>query len=102
MRTSLASLTVLALGSLLLGACSGSIEIGGRVLDVDEAETEIADQLEATVGQRPASVDCPDEEIPVEEGGTFRCTLTAEDGTTIGLTAAFTNDDGGLDIQVDG
>lgn len=91
---------LVAAGVLLLSACEASVEVGERVVDSAEVESEIANQLEAEVGQRPASVDCPDE-IQAAEGETYRCTLTAEDGSTIGLTLTMTDDEGNFDFEVD-
>ena len=86
---------------LLLSACEASVGIGERVVDTDDAETQIADQLEEQVGQRPKSIECPDEML-ASEGETYRCTLTAEDGTELGLTMTMTDDEGNFEIEVDG
>jgi hypothetical protein len=82
-----------------LGGCSGSVEIGGRVLSGDELETQITDKLEEQVGQRPASVECPDE-VEVEVGAAFQCTLTADDGTTLPVNGTVTDEEGGFEIEV--
>lgn len=97
MATALAAGTAAA---VLLPACSASFEVGGSTLDTAEVEAEVADQLEALVGERPASIDCPDD-ITAEEGATHRCTLTTDDGSTIGLTLTMTDDEGSFDIEVD-
>ena len=95
-----AAAALVAAGVLLLSACDASVGVGERVLDSAEVEAEVVNQLEAEVGERPESVDCPDE-IEAAEGETYRCTLTAEDGSTIGLTLTMTDDEGNFDIEVD-
>ena len=97
LRTSVAAL-VAAL-PLLLVACEGSVEVGGRILEGDDLEAEITDSLEEEVGQRPASIDCPDE-VDVEEGGTFECALTADDGSTATVVVTMTDDEGSYEYEV--
>jgi len=83
-RCSLAIVSV----TLILGvtACgSGSVSTG-------DLEKEVAAQLEATVGQVPDSVDCPDE-LPAEVGAEVRCTLTSDD-VTFGLTVTVSSVEG--------
>jgi hypothetical protein len=71
-------------------------------VSTSDLEDVVSTQLEATVGQAPDSVDCP-EELPAEVGSEVRCTLTTDD-TTFGLTLTVTSveDDVALfDIAVD-
>lgn len=93
---------LLIVGVALVGlsGCSASVSLGGSTLDTEEVEAEVADQLEGQVGQRPASVDCP-EDMSGEQGEVHRCTLSADDGSTIGVTLTMTDDEGGFDIEVD-
>lgn len=86
----------LLVGALVLGACS----TGDPTLTGTEASRVITDALEEETGQRPTEVRCPDE-TPVEAGETFRCTIVADDGSEIGATITFEDEDGTLDIQVD-
>ncbi len=71
-----------------------------QVLDTDELEAEIAAELEAQTGIAPTSVDCPPD-VPAEKGRTFRCTATADDGSSAGITVRQTDDSGSIDLEVD-
>ncbi|MGI0541712.1 DUF4333 domain-containing protein [Corynebacterium aquatimens] len=78
-----------------LTGCTGSVP-------KNEVETQIADQLEAQVGQRPDSIECPGD-LEAKEGATMRCTLSAGD-TKYGVDVQVTKAEGGkaeFDIQVD-
>ena len=89
----LARILILAT-ALALPACSE------KVINTDELEGEIARELEAQTGVVPASVECPDD-VPAEKGGTFRCTVTADDGSSAGITVTQTDDQGSIDWEVD-
>lgn len=70
---------------------------------LDNAEQTVSDALFRSVGQRPAKVTCP-KNIPAKAGHTFRCTLTASDGSKIGSTVTETSINGSkvqLDVKVD-
>ena len=93
------TVTAIVMASALMAACEGSVSIGARVLEGDEVEEDIADGLEEEVGERPDSIDCPDE-VEVEDGGTFECTLTAEDDSTATVEVTMTDDEGGYEYEV--
>ena len=80
---------------LLLAACGGQ-----RVVDTDELEGQITAELQAQTGVTPTSVSCPDD-VPAEAGGTFNCTVTADDGSTANITVTQTDDEGSLRWEVD-
>jgi hypothetical protein len=84
-RTAVGLLPVLA-ASLSLGACSGSVSIGGDTVSKSEIESKATEALSAKVGQTPKSIVCP-EDLDAKAGESEECTLTADDGTTIGVTA---------------
>jgi Domain of unknown function (DUF4333) len=70
-----------------------------------DVEKQISDQLTQKVGQTPKSVTCPGD-LAAQTGTTVRCILTADNGTTIGLTVTVTSVDTstgnvGFDIKVD-
>ena len=69
-----------------LGACS-------KTLDIDEIEDQISTGIEEQTGAQVSEVDCPDE-VDAEEGDTFDCTVTAEDGTEANVKVTQTSDDG--------
>jgi hypothetical protein len=90
-------LPVLAVGALLaLGGCAGD------TLSAADVASAAEDALEDEVGSRP-DISCPDE-LPMEEGATTRCTLTAGDddaryGVTVTVIGA--GDDLNVKVQVD-
>lgn len=97
MHTRRLSIAVAVISMFGIAACgSGSIS-------TSDLESDVSAQLAAEVGQTPESVSCPDE-LAAEVDAEVRCTLTAEDGTTIGLTVTVTSVDGDqalYDIIVD-
>lgn len=98
MAVGIRRVAVALLGTWALVACSDS---GG--VDREELEQTVKEKLAEEVGQTPKSIDCP-EELKAELDASIRCTLTAEDGSEIGLTVTVTGVDGGdvnFDIQVD-
>lgn len=67
-----------------------------------DVETQVADSLEAQVGQRPDSIDCPGD-LAGEIGHEMRCTLT-DGADQYGLTVTVTEAEGtrvDFDIVVD-
>lgn len=87
MRTSFAALVIVAAPLLALTGCSLS-----QSVDQSEVETHISDGLEAEVGQRPESIECPGD-LKSEVGATMRCTLTHGD-TKYGVNVEVTNVEG--------
>lgn len=88
------ALAAAALVVLTSGACS-------KTIDQKSAEDAIKVKLQA---QQPdggnITVSCPSS-IPVKSGSTFKCTLKADDGSTIGITATQSDDNGTFDFVVD-
>lgn len=83
-----------------------SAPASGESIEADPAgiETSAADSLEQQVGVRPI-IDCGDDKVNVEVGGTLLCSLTTEDDTDVyDITMTFTqvNADGtfNFDYQV--
>ena len=85
---------------LVLAATAALAACGQKVIETGQLEEDIAAELEAQTGVVPASVDCP-ADVPAEKGNTFRCTVTADDGSSAGITVTQTDDDGGIDWVVD-
>ena len=91
----------LACAAALVAGCSFSS--GDVSVDRKKVEKEVSDQLTKLVGQRPKKITCPGD-LKGVEGTTMRCTLTATDGSTIGLTLNVTSvkdDDVKFHIKVD-
>lgn len=67
---------------LLASGCSSSV-------DQEELEQVITDRLTEVAGVAPENVECPDD-LEAEVDATARCTLTASDGSQIGVTVTVT------------
>ncbi|WP_225824411.1 DUF4333 domain-containing protein [Streptomyces naphthomycinicus] len=98
------ALPVLTAG-LLLAGCSASVEVGKSTpeLSADRLADTVAAKLAATTGQPKPRVACP-EDLPGKVGTTTRCTLTADDGSTLGVTVKVTSVENGqvnFDIKAD-
>ena len=81
--------------SLVLAAC------GTETLDNADLESQLTEQLSADAGVDPAqvSVSCP-EDVEIEQGGEFECTLTAPDGDEVRVEVTMTDDEGNVDAVV--
>ncbi|CAL9429146.1 hypothetical protein SUDANB6_02011 [Streptomyces sp. enrichment culture] len=65
--------------------------------------TLIAEKLAATTGQPKPDITCP-EDIAGKIGNTTRCTLVADDGSTLGVTVTVSSVEGeqiGFDFEAD-
>ncbi|MFC9028338.1 DUF4333 domain-containing protein [Streptomyces arboris] len=84
-------LSAAAAGVLLVG-CSGSVSIGNSEpkLSSDKLATTVAEKLAATTNQPKPDITCP-EDLVGKVGTTTRCTLTAGDGSTLGVTVTVTS-----------
>ncbi|MBA2505581.1 MAG: DUF4333 domain-containing protein [Thermoleophilaceae bacterium] len=82
-----------AVAALALAGCAST-------LDSADAEKQISSSLEKQTRQKPKKVDCP-EDIDAKKGTKFDCTVTAQDGSTIRVNAATTDDDGKFTYEVD-
>ena len=88
--------TAAALAALLVFAgCTAQ-----RVVDTEALEANIASEIESQAGFTPTSVSCP-EDVPAQEGDTFSCTVTAEDGSSANVTVRQTDDQGSVTWEVD-
>ena len=70
-----------------------------KSLDSDGLETMLQEQLTRETASTITAVDCPDE-IKVETGGTFECTVTEESGTTFTLSLTQTDDQGHVNYKI--
>jgi hypothetical protein len=107
MRTATSSVaTILATGAaaLLLAGCSGEIHVGGAPkLSRDKLADTVAQKLADTTGRPEPDITCP-EDLTGKVGASARCTLTADDGSTLGVTVTVTSVDGSqvdFDIKAD-
>ncbi|MDX6648377.1 MAG: hypothetical protein QOJ97_328 [Solirubrobacteraceae bacterium] len=92
--------TSFLLSALALAACGA----GEKILPKADVEQAAKEQLTATVGQTPKSIGCPGD-MKAKVGETMRCTLTADDGTKLGVTITVKKVDGDkatYEVAVDG
>jgi hypothetical protein len=89
------ALAAVLAASLAVAAC------GTKTLDTGDLESQLTDQLSADAGVDPAdvSVSCP-EDIEVEQGHEFDCTLTAPNGDEVQVAVTLTDDEGSFDAVV--
>ncbi|MDT0380400.1 DUF4333 domain-containing protein [Streptomyces sp. DSM 42041] len=90
-------LATVAAGALLTG-CSGT-----PTLDSGTLADTVAQKLAEATGRPEPDVTCP-EDLAGEVGTKTRCTLTAADGSTIGVTVTVTSVEGtqiNFDIKAD-
>jgi len=76
------------------------VVVAATVSSCSSTKTFNQKDLQNQIGQRPASVSCPDN-LKAKKGTKFRCTLTADDGSKIGLSGTATTDNGRFSIEVD-
>ncbi|WP_405787048.1 DUF4333 domain-containing protein [Streptomyces sp. NBC_00029] len=98
------SLSAVAASVLLVG-CSGSVSVGNSEQKLSKAKlaTTVAEKLAATTGQPTPDVACP-EDLVGKVGTTTRCTLTAGDGSTLGVSvtvSSIVGDQINFDIKAD-
>ncbi|MGW0338073.1 DUF4333 domain-containing protein [Streptomyces sp. NPDC003011] len=97
-------LSALAAGALLVG-CSAEVSVGSATpkMSADKLATTVSEKLAATTGRPKPDIACP-EDLVGETGTTTRCTLTADDGSTLGVTVTVTSVEGDLinfDLKAD-
>ncbi|WP_069741459.1 DUF4333 domain-containing protein [Streptomyces sp. EN23] len=98
------SLSAVAAGVLLVG-CSGSVSVGNSdpKLSSGKLATTVSEKLAATTNQPKPDITCP-EDLAGKVGTTTRCTLTAKDGSTLGVSVKVTSVEGdqiNFDIKAD-
>ncbi|MFE1311527.1 DUF4333 domain-containing protein [Streptomyces sp. NPDC058755] len=98
------SLSAVATGVLLVG-CSASVDVekSAPKLSADKLATTVSEKLAAQTGQPKPKITCP-EDLAGKVGTTTRCTLTANDGSTLGVTVTVTSvkdDQINFDIKAD-
>jgi autotransporter adhesin len=96
-----AAVAALAATALLAG-CSASVTVndGKPKLSADKLATTVSKKLAETTGQPEPDITCP-EDLTGETGTTTRCTLTAGDGSTLGVTVKVTSvKDGKINFDI--
>ncbi|MEU1013912.1 DUF4333 domain-containing protein [Streptomyces sp. NPDC088810] len=79
---------------MLIG-CSGSVTVekSKPTLSADELATTVSEKLAARTGRPKPHITCP-EDLAGKVGTTTRCTLTADDGSTLGVTVTVSSVEG--------
>ncbi len=85
------SLTLIALVSLAVTACSAEFSIGGTSPE-KAAETIIESEIPAQLGLTSLDATCDEVDQP-EVGSTFACTATTDDGRVVRLTTVIDRED---------
>ncbi|MFK4098833.1 DUF4333 domain-containing protein [Streptomyces sp. NPDC019531] len=80
---------------MLLVGCSASVHVGGSEpkMSADKLGGLVAEKLAATTGQPTPDISCP-EDLVGKVGTSTRCKLTANDGSTLGVTVTVSSVDG--------
>lgn len=106
LRLSAAKCTLPAVATAaLLAGCSASVSVGETTpkMSKEKLADTVAERLAAKMNQPKPDMACP-EDLEGKKGTTTRCTLTASDGSTLGVTVTVTSVDGDnikFDIQAD-
>lgn len=93
-RTLALAVTALALA---LGGCDVTVT---NYLNVDRAEEVISEGITEQTGIVVASVECP-EEVVLQEGNDFECTMTDEDGNERTVSVTQTDGEGNINWSLD-
>ena len=80
---------------LVVTGCSFS---AGGTLDIDRLESEIATGIEQQTGAS-VTVECPDE-VKIEQGNTFDCAVTDEEGTSATVRVTQKDDEGNVEWEL--
>lgn len=88
-------------GGAILAMCAMALVAGcgEETADPADLEQEISADLTESAGVEPESVDCPDD-IALEEGETFECTVTAPNGDTFIFAGSITDSEGSFEGEV--
>ncbi|MGW1589341.1 DUF4333 domain-containing protein [Streptomyces sp. NPDC002386] len=93
-------LSAAVVGSLLSG-CSASVSVGESTpkLSSDKLASTLSAKLAAATGRPKPDVTCP-EDLKGKVGTTTRCTITADDGSTLGVSVKVTSvEDGKINFD---
>ncbi|MFC8228689.1 DUF4333 domain-containing protein [Streptomyces sp. NPDC057287] len=98
------SLTAVTAGALLAG-CSASVNVGTSEpkLSAEKLATTVSEKLARTTGRPKPDISCP-EDLAGRVGTKTRCKLTADDGSTLGVTVTVSSVEGeqiNFDIKAD-
>jgi hypothetical protein len=72
-----------------------------KTLDANQLDQMLATKMQEQLGVQGVTVSCPDD-VDVAAGGTFNCTATNPNGSTITIQVAQTDDQGNVTFKVVG
>jgi len=75
----------------------GVLGCGETVIDSAKTEGAIEENLQKSMGQRVASVECPSD-VKVEKGKTFECTVKLKSGKTETATLKVLNSEADVEL----
>jgi hypothetical protein len=80
---------------MLLAGCSasGNVEKSEPKMSANKVAALVSEKLASTTGRPKPDISCP-EDLVGKVGTTMRCKLTANDGSTLGVTVKVTSVDG--------
>jgi hypothetical protein len=90
-------LRILGALALVLALAFAALGCGDTVIDSSKTEGAIKSNVERSLHQKVASVDCPSDQ-KVEPGKTFTCTIEFSDGKQATSTWKIRNKDADIDI----
>ncbi|HMU27154.1 MAG TPA: DUF4333 domain-containing protein [Solirubrobacterales bacterium] len=84
-----------------LSACEKEVSIGDNTIDRDELELESSRTLTKQYGEKPASIDCPDD-LKAEVDATETCELVDQSGNhyDMKVTVTSVDDDGNAKFNI--
>ncbi len=86
-----------ALTALIIAVPIAVAGCGETVIDSAKTEAAIEENLEKSVGQKVASVDCPSG-VEVKAGTTFECTVSLQNGGRETATLKILNSDADVEV----
>jgi len=87
--------------SFALNACSGEVSTGGDTISASDLETQSADSLTKQTGEKPASIDCPND-LDAKVDATETCELVDQSGNQYDMKVTITSvdEDGNANFHI--
>lgn len=94
-------LVAVCASAFTLSACEAEVSVGERTVNRDQLELEAIRLLEAETGQKPASVECP-EDLKAEVEAAETCELVDQSGNhyDMEITITSVDDDGNAKFNI--
>lgn len=94
-------LAVIVGSAFVLSACSGEVSVGGDTISASNLETQSADSLTKQTGEKPASIDCPND-LDAKVDATETCELVDQSGNHYDMKVTITSvdEDGNANFHI--